>query len=58
MTVLASQPSVSIETDDDARDVLAELAGLADRVHHLAQQVLVGQVVGVAAGEALRGTRP
>ena len=36
----------------DAADVLAELAGLADRVHHLAQQVLVGQVLGVAAGEA------
>ena len=37
---------------DDAPDVLAELAGLADGVHHLAQQVFVGQVLGVAAGEA------
>ena len=27
---------------DDAADLLAELARLADRVHHLAQQVLVG----------------
>ena len=43
---------------DDAADVLAEPARLADGVHHLAQQVLVGEVVGVAAGEALRGTRP
>ena len=51
VTVFASQPSVSIETRHDAADVLAELAGLADRVHHLAQQVFVGQVVGVAAGE-------
>ena len=52
VTVLASQPSVSIETDDDAADVLAELAGLADGVHHLAEQVLVGRGLGVAAGEA------
>ena len=43
VTVLASQPSVSIETRDDAADVLAELAGLADGVHHLAQQVFVGR---------------
>ena len=54
VTVLASQPSVSIETRDDAAHVLAELARLADGVHHLAQQVLVGELVGVAAGEALR----
>ena len=53
MTVLASQPSVSIETRDDALDLLAELARLADGVHHLAQQVFVGQAFGVAAGEAL-----
>ena len=38
---------------DDAADLLAQLAGLADRVHDLAQQVLVGQVLGRAAGEAL-----
>ena len=37
---------------DHALDVLAELAGLADGVHHLAEQVFVGQVLGVAAGEA------
>ena len=37
---------------DHALDVLAELAGLADRVHHLAQQVFVGESFGVAAGEA------
>ena len=37
----------------DAADVLAELARLADRVQHLAHQVFVGQVLGVAAGEAL-----
>ena len=42
----------------DAADLLAELARLADGVHHLAQQVLVGELVGVAAGEARRGTRP
>ena len=29
---------------DDAADLLAELAPLADGVHHLAQQVLVGQL--------------
>ena len=37
---------------DHALDVLAELAGLADGVHHLAEQVFVGEVLGVAAGEA------
>ena len=37
---------------DHALDLLAELAGLADGVHHLAQQVFVGEVFGVAAGEA------
>ena len=37
---------------DHALDVLAELAGLADGVHHLAEQVFVGEVFGVAAGEA------
>ena len=52
VTVLASQPSVSIETLTHALDVLAELAGLADRVHHLAEQVFVGEFLGVAAGEA------
>ena len=42
----------------DAPHALAELAGLADRVHHLAQQVFVGQVVGLRARESARGTRP
>ena len=37
---------------DDALDVLAELAGLADGVHDLAEQVFVGEALGVAAGEA------
>jgi hypothetical protein len=37
---------------DDATDVFAELAGLADGVHHFAEQVLVGKVLGVAAGKA------
>ena len=37
---------------DHAFDVLAELAGLADRVHHLAQKVFIGEVLGIAAGEA------
>ena len=35
---------------DDAADRLAELARLADGVHHLAQQVLVGDVLGLLAG--------
>ena len=34
---------------DDAADLLAEPAGLADGVHHLAQQVLVGDVLGLLA---------
>ena len=37
---------------DDAADVLAELALLADGVHRLAQQVGVGQLVDVGAGVA------
>ena len=37
---------------DDALDVLAELPRLADGVHHLAQQVFVLQVVGIATGKA------
>ena len=53
VTVLASQPSVSMETRDDALHVFAEFAGLADGVHHLAEQVFVGQFLGVAAGEAV-----
>ena len=52
MTVLASQPSVSIETETTQRIELAELARLADRVHDLAQQVLVGDVL---AGAAVAG---
>ena len=38
---------------DDALDLLAQAPGLADRVHDLAQQVLVGDRLGVALGEAL-----
>jgi hypothetical protein len=38
---------------DDALDLLAELAGLADGVHHLAEQVLVGDLLDIPAGEAL-----
>ncbi len=45
VTVLASQPSVSIETETTQRMELAQAPGLADGVHHLAQQVLVGDVV-------------
>jgi hypothetical protein len=37
---------------DDAADVLAELAPLADGVHRLAQQVGVGELVDVGAGVA------
>ena len=37
---------------DHALDVLAELAGLADGVHHFAEQVFVGEALGIAAGEA------
>ena len=45
VTVLASQPSVSIETETTQRIGLAEAVLLADGVHHLAQQVLVGDVL-------------
>jgi hypothetical protein len=38
---------------DDALDVLAELSRLADGVHDFAEQVFVGEVLDVAAGEAL-----
>ena len=38
---------------DHAADVSAELALLANCVHYLAQQVLVGEFVGVSAGVAL-----
>ena len=38
---------------DHALDLLAQAPGLADGVHDLAQQVLVGDRVGVALGEAL-----
>ncbi len=37
---------------DDAADVFAELAGLADGVHHFAEQIFVGEAVAIAAGEA------
>ena len=43
---------------DDALDLLAELARLADGVHHLAQQVLVGQVRRRRGRGSARGTRP
>ena len=36
---------------DHAPDVLAELARLADRVHHFAEQIFIGEVLGVASGE-------
>ena len=39
---------------DHAFDVFAELARLAHRVHHLAEEVLGGEVLGIAAGEAGR----
>jgi hypothetical protein len=41
----------------DAADVLAELARLADRVHRLAQEVAVGEFVGIGTGVA-REVRP
>ena len=50
VTVLASQPSVSMETETTQRMRLAEPALLADGVHDLAQQVLVGDVLGLACG--------
>ena len=51
VTVLASQPSVSIETETTQRMSCAQAAGLADGVHDLAQDVLVLDVVGAAARE-------
>ena len=39
---------------DHASDLLAELAGLADRVHHLAQQVLVGEISASRPGKRAR----
>ena len=45
MTVLASQPSVSIETETTQRMRAAELAGLADGVHDLAEKLLIGDVL-------------
>ena len=51
VTVLASQPSVSIETDTTQRMSSPSRSGLADRVDHLAQDVLVADVVRAAAGE-------
>ena len=46
-------PSLGEHGDaDHALDVFAELAGLADGVHHFAEQVFVGEAFGVAAGEA------
>jgi hypothetical protein len=44
---------VSIETRDDAADAAAQLARLADGVHHLAQQFLVGDVVAARVARAL-----
>ena len=37
---------------DHALDVFAKFARLADGVHHFAEQVFIGEVVGVAAWEA------
>ena len=48
----AGVPSLGQHRDaHDATDLLAELAGLADGVHHFAEQVFVGQILGVAARE-------
>ena len=48
VTVLASQPSVNIETETTQRMLLPNLARLADRVQHFAQQFLIGDAVRVA----------
>ena len=45
VTVLASQPSVSIETDTTQRTCSPRRPLLADGVHDLAQEVLVGDLV-------------
>ena len=37
---------------DHALDVLAELVGLSNGVHHFAEKVFVGEAFGVAAGES------
>ena len=54
MTVLASQPSVSIETDTTQRIDSAEAALLADRVHHLAKKILIGDALASAARRPVR----
>ncbi len=52
VTVLASQPFGEHRDGDDAADRTAKLAGLADGVHDLAEQFLVGDVV---AGTGVAG---
>ena len=44
VTVLASQPSVNMDTGDHAADVASQLARLADRVQHFAEQFLIGNL--------------
>ena len=49
VTVRASQPSVSIETETTQRIGPAERVRLADGVHHLPEQILVGELLGLPA---------
>ncbi len=37
---------------NNATDLLAEFAGLADGVHHFAQEIFIGKFVGIATGKA------
>jgi len=52
---VASQPSVSMDTRDDAPDVLRACRP-AHRVQNLAHQVLVGEAGRRGPGEAMAGT--
>jgi hypothetical protein len=45
VTVLASRPSVSIDTGHDAADVGAEPARAANGIHRLAEQISIGQII-------------
>ena len=56
MTVLASQPSVSIDTDTTQRMDLPEASLLANGVHHLSEQVLVSDVLRIAGASPVRST--
>ena len=59
MTVFASQPSVSIETDTTQRVPPPSLPLAADGVHDLAQEVLVGELLGgLAVAGALHDLAP